>query len=829
MGRCEVLNEGHYKLHLLPEDEPINPSPWYGFKVTKTSTLPHSPIKVTLFYGDHVHRYHPKISEDFEEWRRLSTEQLVRIADNEIELTFSNIEEQLFVSAQPPINNEHYEAWLTSTQKEWPSSEILTLGFSHARSPIKALVANPSATKIILLIGRAHPPELPGAVAYIDFVEYLLAVRTRACASRSAICQFFLDHELILVPNLNPDGVAAGYWRHNLGSTDLNRDWGKFQQPETSSVNQLLMEKLKSGDTLTLMLDFHATNRNVLYTQTDADDTTFPNFAKAWIQAREEIATLPEIEHAPREFDSGKGTSKNYFFELSGSPSITVEIGDNTTREETKALATQFSAALISVFNAQSNPSNVLQTRERSYFHLMALGNTASLIELTDLSYITEEEAVQIYNAQSEILEEIRDGEREASSNYLDLEAALIEKLGSFSSNAHLGRSRQDMHGITRRMLARDGLLSTMASLIEMRRALHDRLVQEKETPIPIFTHGVPAQPTTFAHQLTAFSYALARDFDRLRDAYSRLNIGQLGAMAGVGSSIPFDREKMARFLGFSDPVQNTFDANFLSTNDYKLEVSSALSVSATNVSMFVENVHSQLRYPTPWIYLGSEGTSLSSSMPQKRNPRPLDRLRTAVNNVIGRAHTQQLHAHNVDTGMHDYRTVNNLLETMDSAREMYTQFADLVAMLQVDQVKVVEILNQSHATSSGLVEHLNEKYNLSVRDANQFVQQLIQIAREDNQILQDLADQIYQSLFEEMSGFNVSDLEVEEMKSTLEISNFLASRTTSGGPSSSAIRYQIQDNKGQIETDSNWLHIQEATLTESEHLMAQKIQSYLK
>lgn len=820
MGQCEVISDSHFRLHLLPEDHPINPSPWYSFRVAKSPGSQAQTVTITLYYDDFSHRYPPKVSTDRVTWTLLPTEAQEVVDDNEIRLTLSLENQPLYVAAQPLLDNQMHADWLAEQRDRWPGSNLLTLGFSHEQRPIHALVANPGGKRVILLLGRAHPPELPGAFAFQYFVEFLWSRRIQACAEQLPACQFFLDHQFILVPNLNPDGVAHGHWRHNMDSTDLNRDWGVFNQPETKVVNDLLLQQMKSARELVLMLDFHSTNRNVLYTQT-TDDVTHPaNFTDRWLRAREQIGTSPEIEHAPRPYDPELGTSKNYFFALAGSPSITFEVGDKTTLAESEQLAHQFAGALIRTLSDQAPLKFKLENRD--YFRLMATANLASLLVLTQQGYIESEEANTIKTAQDEILQEIAQGSRPTSSNYLDLESALIEKVGSVASNAHLGRSRQDLHGITRRMLARDALLDVMQELNQSRVRLNQRSLAEVATQIPSFTHGVPAQPTTLGHQFQAFAQAFSRDFERLRESYSRLNQSQLGSMAGVGSSLPLARNRLAELLGFSQPVVNTFDANFLSTADYKLETIHALAQSASTISMFVENVHSQLRYPNPWIYLDIEGTSLSSSMPQKLNPRPLDRIRTKANEVIGDAQTQLLHTHNVDTGMHDYRSVNHLLETFDKAVQLYNQFANLIGLIRVNQDSARDIIEHSFVTSSGLVEHLVANHQLSVRQANIFTQALVREARIRDRKLQDLPPNFYQKTYRDLFSKAISRTTVRNFKRVLEIDHFLNTRTTAGGPSRTDVTQQIKAMDQQIAQDIEWLQIQRAGLLESEHRINQ-------
>ena len=114
-------------------------------------------------------------------------------------------------------------------------AHLMEIGRSVEGRPIRALHVNPEAPRHVLVLGRQHPPEVTGALALIPFVERLLAKRIDACAQAEPTCALFEQHGFMVAPNLNPDGVARGHWRHNLGGVDLNRDWGAFTQPENPS------------------------------------------------------------------------------------------------------------------------------------------------------------------------------------------------------------------------------------------------------------------------------------------------------------------------------------------------------------------------------------------------------------------------------------------------------------------------------------------------------------------------------------------------------------------------------------------------------------------
>ena len=67
---------------------------------------------------------------------------------------------------------------------------------------------------------------------------------------------------------------------------------------------------------------------------------------------------------------------------------------------------------------------------------------------------------------------------------------------------------------------------------VKLREALLGCAQQHRESFMPGFTHFQHAQPTSLAHHLLAYEQAFSRDFDRLNEAYSRVNLSPMGAAA---------------------------------------------------------------------------------------------------------------------------------------------------------------------------------------------------------------------------------------------------------------------------------------------------------
>ena len=217
--------------------------------------------------------------------------------------------------------------------------------------------------------------------------------------------------------------------------------------------------------------------------------------------------------------------------------------------------------------------------------------NKASIVMLAETGIVPKDVAQRIAKGIAAVIDNEKAGKEgfapRTSADYLDYEPRLIKVAGQEASRLHTGRSRQDLASTIARMNLRDGLLQTIEALIDLRESLLKRAEQHIETIIPAYTHGVQAQPTTFAHYLLAFESALARASERLQETYARVNKCPLGAAALATSSFPLDRNRLAELLGFEGLVENAYDANHLAPIDSALECAASYSSIALQAGMF--------------------------------------------------------------------------------------------------------------------------------------------------------------------------------------------------------------------------------------------------
>lgn len=326
LNGCRQRSPHAYTLFIRPENEPINPSPWYAFRVDADAARR---LRLTLDYGETDHRYPPKIQVDGV-WGPLPG--AVKLTDSESRATFAVDVPAggLTIAAQPILTPADERAWVANLAAT-SAFDAGVLGHSARGRQIPLLVSAGAGDGVVVVVGRQHPPELTGARALHDFVARL--------AAEDALARRFRERfGVLVVPMLNPDGVAAGHWRHDSAGIDLNRDWGPFRRPEPQLLRERLEALAGAGSRPVLLLDFHSTWRDVLYTQPDDAAGARADFAGDWHRRINARLGAWGIDRGPGH-NPGRPTLKTWAHETYGIPAITVELADDAPAERIRQVA----------------------------------------------------------------------------------------------------------------------------------------------------------------------------------------------------------------------------------------------------------------------------------------------------------------------------------------------------------------------------------------------------------------------------------------------------------------------------------------------------------
>jgi len=262
---------------------------------------------------------------------------------------------------------------------------------------------------------------------------------------------------------------------------------------------------------------------------------------------------------------------------------------------------------------------------------------------LQKIGVLTKAELVQIESALDAIAQEIGDGrfrwKEELEDVHMNIEAELTRRVPA-GAKLHSGRSRNDQVALDMRMWVRDEIIELNREIRLLQRALVALAARNSEVVLPGYTHLQRAQPVLFAHHLLAYVEMLERDSGRLADCFQRTNVCPLGSGALAGSTLPLDREMVARLLGFVDKkgkarlTQNSMDA--VSDRDFAVEFCAAAALLAAHLSRLAEDWIFWASAEFHFVTVADAYTTGSSLMPQKRNPDVAELTRGKAGRVFG-------------------------------------------------------------------------------------------------------------------------------------------------------------------------------------------------
>lgn len=274
-----------------------------------------------------------------------------------------------------------------------------------------------------------------------------------------------------------------------------------------------------------------------------------------------------------------------------------------------------------------------LKYRARPLYYL----NRAYARMLFEVGMLAKDEYLLIDKGLTETIKTVseKDAQGFAGDIHYLYQNALYKAIGEkVGGKLHVGRSRNDMYFSMWRMSLREAILKVVSEVVKTQKLLDRTARENTETVIPYYTYGQPSQPGTWGHYLETVSEMLSADITRLEAAYKTVNQSVMGAAAGIGSSFPLNKERVAELLGFDGVIENTSLGN--SAVDYYLETVSAFAILNTTLS----------RVSSDLMYFAENDVGIldfddciaggSSIMPQKKNAIAPAYLQTASYELPG-------------------------------------------------------------------------------------------------------------------------------------------------------------------------------------------------
>eukprot|EP01083_Nonionella_stella_P099697 280316_1 len=252
----------------------IDTQTWFHFFVegvpygsTLTFTIKNMRNQTHLF--GHGHRPVIKCEPHAPEWELMDHACNFRRRKTNLELTFSHTwkmpDKRVYFAFTFPFSYPDIQKMLSETDTRMagvdPESNIFyqreTLTWSVECRRIDLLTIssrpfNPNSCKpVVIISARVHPGETPSSFVFKGALEFLLSSDQRARILRAVFV-------FLMIPCLNPDGVARGNYRTDTLGHDLNRYYinpSPDLHPSVFAVKKILR---KYSNRLEFYIDLHA-------------------------------------------------------------------------------------------------------------------------------------------------------------------------------------------------------------------------------------------------------------------------------------------------------------------------------------------------------------------------------------------------------------------------------------------------------------------------------------------------------------------------------------------------------------------------------------------
>lgn len=438
--------------------------------------------------------------------------------------------------------------------------------------------------------------------------------------------------------------------------------------------------------------------------------------------------------------------------------------------------------------------------------------NRASLVMLFDQKILDRDLCRKIARAQLEAEAEQSAPGAEPLSDIMPLEKMLIARCGQEATLIHTGRSRQDIFATLNQARLRDAVLDFAGELILFRAQLAGIAKEHTETWIPAYTNGVQAMPVTLGFYLWAYLESFERDFDRIREAWARVNQSALGSAVLANSAWPLSREELAALLGFDRPIANSLDSSQVSLFDVPLEAAGIAANTAVRISTLLADIAQQYAQTRPWLLLDSSSTYGSSAMPQKRNPGVINKARAKAGDVIGAMQTCYTRAHNLPLGMYDNKesVSEDNAAVFVKAVHLLRLMRHTFSMLQVNKARALEELENDWTCTMALAEGLQMEFRLPFRVGHNFASAVVTVARREGFIPKNFPFETAKACFREVTEKLLGkpqDLPMSEaeFRRFLSPEYVVRTRVGTGSPAPESVKAGLEKTAARIEADRAW------------------------
>jgi len=403
-------------------------------------------------------------------------------------------------------------------------------------------------------------------------------------------------------------------------------------------------------------------------------------------------------------------------------------------------------------------------------------GSKAHAASLAANGVLSTEELSAITDGLSAIEKEIDSGRFEFKSEledvHMNIEKALIDRIGPAGAKLHSGRSRNDQVAVDFKMYLRDQCDGIIKLLDATRIAFVGLAKEYLGDVMPGYTHLQRAQPVQIAHHMLAYYEMFSRDRERMVDCRKRLNLSPLGCAAMAGTGLPIDRTMSAEALGFDGVTANSMDTS--GDRDYAIEFTSTCTIIQLHLSRLSEELVLWSSQEFDFVNISDKFCTGSSIMPQKKNPDIPELIRGKSGRVVGSLMTLITLVKGLPlTYNRDLQESQEpVYDAVDTVSASLSIIAELLENLTFKTQKMAEATKSGCMTATDLADYLVMK-NVPFREAHGIVGRAVAYCLENRKELPDLT-------LQELQQF--SDAVEQDVYNVLSIEGSVNSRVSIGG-----------------------------------------------
>ena len=360
------------------------------------------------------------------------------------------------------------------------------------------------------------------------------------------------------------------------------------------------------------------------------------------------------------------------------------------------------------------------------------LGTQVHNIMLIEQGIVKKEEGMRILGELQAIKQEIIENSIKYDMSFEDIhpfiEDRVIQKIGiEIGGKLHSGRSRNDQVVLDIKLKIRDDIIFLASKLLQLGDLFLSLAEKYEATICPLYTHTQRAQIGSFSHYFLSYATELLRHLSRLWDCLNRTNSNPLGAGAVGGTSFTIDRQRTTDLLGFDTIQVNSLDA--VSSRDYTLELISVYSILAIFISRIAEDLVLWSSGEFKFIIFDDTFSSVSSALPQKKNPDTAELLRAGSAEIIGKMLATFMIQKSLCSGYNrDFQQIKPLIwDSQEKLSSCLDILIGIISSFKINDKNMESATLESNLIALDIAEYLVISYGISFRMAHSIIGTLVQ------------------------------------------------------------------------------------------------------